>query len=180
MPPKKADIELHVPTASRGAQDKTTRRFNQSLAAVAREMVPPELIIEFHLAVLQNHNPRLVRDDRLKCGWRVTWDEKGELQPSLGEKTASMKSLKEFGYGLPAQSHYLEADIRASRGDVGVDSALLSGNPEIAFGLLQAVRSVLTRGDTAGSEQNAPDRILDASCEEVDSTSDLEEPSKES
>lgn len=133
-----------------GGTDGTTKRFNRNLAVLAREMVPPELLIEYHLAILQNHNPHIVRDNRTLSGWRVEWPERGELQPTLAEKTASITFLRQAGWGMPAQAHFVEAEIRTHSSNVGVDVAPLLGSPGKVYQMLQALRGALAANVDAG------------------------------
>lgn len=136
-----------------GGTDGTTKRFNRNLAVLAREMVPPELLIEYHLAILQNHNPHIVRDGRTLSGWRVEWPERGELQPTLAEKTASITFLRQAGWGMPAQAHFVEAEIRTHSADAGVDLTPLLGSPGKVYQMLQALRGALA------SQEEAPEAL---------------------
>jgi hypothetical protein len=145
-------------------QDGTTKRFNRNLAILAREMVPAELLIEFHLAILQNHDPHIIEDKRTSSGWRVTWNDKGEMRPTLLEKTASINFLRQAGWGMPAQAHYVEADIRSHSGESGLDPKDLRGDVGTTFGLVQALRLVLS-GATAVNKQ--VEEVIEATSEEV-------------
>lgn len=129
--------------AKRGpGTDGTTARFNRNLAILARELVPPELLIEFHLAILQGHDPHIVKDGRTSSGWNVTWKD-AEVKPTLQEKTASISFLRQAGWGMPAQAHYIEADVRARQGDAGVDLSGLARQPALAARLLEALKGVM-------------------------------------
>lgn len=155
---KITDGEIHLRT---GGADGTTKRFNRNLAILAREMVPAELLIEFHLAILQGHNPHFVKDARCSSGWRVTWPERGELVPTLAEKTASVTFLRQAGYGMPAQAHYVEADIRSHAADSGVDLTALQGDPGKVFALVQALRGALAAPQEASADEDAPEGSLE-------------------
>lgn len=155
---KITDGEIHLRT---GGADGTTKRFNRNLAILAREMVPAELLIEFHLAILQGHNPHFVKDARCSSGWRVTWPERGELVPTLGEKSASVTFLRQAGWGMPAQAHYVEADVRSRQGELDVDLTALQGDPGTVFALVQALRGALAAPREASPDSDASEGSLE-------------------
>lgn len=149
----------------------STRRFNRNLALLARQMVPPELLIEYHLAVLQDHNPFIVRDERYKDGWKVEWDDRKTRElPTLADKTASIKFLREAGWGMPAQAHYVDMDVRASGRDSGVDLAPIADDPMTLHRVAEAVRLALEAPGQASVLPASPgsaQRVLDAVSTEV-------------
>lgn len=160
------DDEIRLSTRPSGGTDGTTRRFNRNLAILAREMVPPELLIEYHLAVLQNQNPVLARDGRAAGGWLVRGDEKARELPTLADKAASIKFLREAGWGMPAQAHYVDMDVSRHAADSGVDLASISGDPQKLHQIAQALRLALA-GGAGGSQSAAPLPVLDALSSEV-------------
>ena len=169
--------ELRIPTLT--GNNLNHVRFNRNLAVIARELVPPELLIEFHMAVLQGHNPHIIRDARFTSGWHVTWEERGEMPPTLAEKTSSIKFLREAAYGMAAQSHYIEADVRSHASDSGVDTRMLANNPGMAYELVQALRTAMAAGQAGGTLQTLPEGSESESDEQaidVQSEDVLDEP----
>jgi hypothetical protein len=94
---------------------KTLMKTN--LAIAVRSQVPAEVLVEFHLAILQGQNPRLVKDGRYEHGWKLEDvcgpDGAGGQPPTLQDKKDAAKALMERGWGMPAQTIHLEQDVKA-------------------------------------------------------------------
>ena len=137
-----------------------TRRFNRNLAICAREMVPPELLVEFAYAILEGVNPVLVRT---KTSWKWKPSDHGGA-PSITDKQWAMTFLRQAGWGMPAQSLHLEADIRSQQLtlDASVDVRALAGlTHEARRGILDLIlqgqiadrpRPELTQGDSSPAQ----------------------------
>lgn len=159
------DVRRMSTTASRfdrmGRQTSgsDTRRFNRNLALLARELVPPELLIEFHLAILQGHNPIIKQDARAKGGWVVWWDEKTEQVPNLEQKVRSVDFLRQAGWGLPAQAHYVDLDVKTAQAAPAIDITAVANSPRALSAMVGALRAALD----AGKAQ----KVLDAESREA-------------
>lgn len=90
-----------------------------NLSMMVRQMVPPSVIVRYHLAVLQNHNPYITEGDLGE--WDVQWQEV-EIPPTLADKMKSLEFLALRGWGQPMQSIHVEADIRQAT--VGITTSL--------------------------------------------------------
>ncbi len=109
--------ETPRPKGKRGAPkghpfypSKRRKMNTKHLAQEVREQVDARIYVEFQLAILAGHDPRL-EDDEGEL--RVTWDERGGIAPTLEQKVASLKWLADRGYGQAPQMIQLEAELRA-------------------------------------------------------------------
>ena len=88
-----------------------------NLAIAVRQQVPAEVLVEFHLAILQGQNPRLVKDGRYEHGWKLEDicgpEGSGGQPPTLQDKKDAAKALMERGWGMPVQTTHLEQDVKA-------------------------------------------------------------------
>ncbi len=127
---------------------KDSQIFRRSLADVAQELCPPELFIQFHLAILEDRNPRLVRN-KVTNTYSFEDSPRGSPTPSLEAKQISLKFLKEAAHGLPAQSHYIDAEIRSqvALSGTAVGNAVAQIPYELLLALRDAVGSTNTRTD---------------------------------
>lgn len=86
-----------------------SRRFSRSITAAARAMVPPELLVEYCLAVWQGHGGAVIRqDERFACGWTVVWSEHGPTSTPEQIQWA-WTQLRQAGWGTAEQYHVVEA-----------------------------------------------------------------------
>lgn len=132
--------------SKRGGTDLTTRRFNSNLAIMVRERVPPELLLDFHLAILQGKNPHIMSDDRTTSGWKVTWSEREHDLPSLDQKVNSVNFIRQAGWGLPAQAHYVQQDVNSASSQVDVDFGALANQPIRLAQIARVLRQALEFG----------------------------------
>lgn len=113
MPKKKSDpIDFGVPRGSK----KEKRRLQTSRAVAVRQMVPPEAMVMFFLAVTSGFDPVLVPCALADSGWRVECKANGD-DPSIETKMAAMNKLAEWGFGLPGTAKDVDASIRAAAPD---------------------------------------------------------------
>jgi hypothetical protein len=99
---------------SRGPKS-LTQRFSRDLSLAARENgIPADVMVEWLIAILEGHGQATIkRDERTETGWRIDWPTDGELASTMEQKERAWDRLRLAGYGQPAQSIHLEADIRA-------------------------------------------------------------------
>lgn len=143
----------------RGGTDVATRRFNSNLAVMVRERVPPELLIDFHLAVLQGKNPHIMSDNRHESGWKVTWSDKEHELPTLDQKVNSVNFIRQAGWGLPAQAVHIQQDVNSAMSHVDVDFSALANHPIRLAQIAGALRQALAASQHA---------IIDVASEEVE------------
>lgn len=90
-----------------------TRKYNRMLDQAIRDRVDPELIVDFHLLVMQGHDAELVADSRTTSGLRAAYPSGGEVKPDLATRIKSATFLANHAWGMPVQNHAVEAKIRA-------------------------------------------------------------------
>ncbi len=155
---------------------KDSQIFRRSLALVAQELCPIELFIEFNMAILEDRNPRLVRN-KVTNTYSFEDAPKGSPGPSLEMKYQAMKFLKECGYGLPAQNHYIEAEIKSQVALSGssVGNAVAQIPYELLLALRDAVGSTSTRTDVDIKALPERDEPVDAEFTEAEYTMEDED-----
>jgi hypothetical protein len=102
--------ESHLP--KRGPKS-VTQRFSRDLSLAAREGIPADIMMDWIAAMMEDGPyPALKRDDRVEGGWVVVRPEHGMLT-TPEQRQWAWTQWRLAGYGQPAQSIHLEADIRA-------------------------------------------------------------------
>lgn len=93
------------------------RRFNRNLATLVRELVPPEMLIDYAVAIMEGDgNVKIKRGDPDlgEPAWVVARspEERGRLESTAEQKQWAWTQLRQAGWGMPVQAIALEADIR--------------------------------------------------------------------
>lgn len=122
-----------------------TRVYARSLTMAIREGVPVDLIVEFHLTILDGKTPVLKRDGRTSSGWKVE-PAPGGFTPSFADIRASLRFLAEYGWGQPVQSIQLDAEVRGQVAQLSASvdlTPLGSADPTAVLALRDAVQRAL-------------------------------------
>lgn len=134
--------EYHPPKSGKSAgASPAQRKAKRQMAEVAQDRAPAPHLVEFHILVAAGKCPRLqIDEERTVIG--VDIDEQG-YEPSLEQKLRSVDWLANRGYGLPAQKHTIDAELRA----IGV-SAELTVDGQLAPAAIRMMRRLI-RGELA-------------------------------
>ncbi len=130
-----------------------TRRFNRGAAQAVRDEVPIEVFVEHLLCILMGHaDATWTRDARTTSGWRMTWPDNGRAS-TPEEKFAAARELRHMGWGLPAQSHIIQAEVTQHDGR-NLASAIPAGviSPQLIYNvrrMLEADREARRLDTTA-------------------------------
>lgn len=128
------------------------RQYSYSLMERIRERINPDLLIDFHMMVLEGKTPVFTRIGADE--WEVTPDPNPLAQtPTLADRDRSAKWLSERGHGLPVQSIQVDAEYRHKLELLGsgVPTEVLSGlNPQVLAHLQQAMQ--LVSGNTSNED----------------------------
>lgn len=97
-----------------GKPNSDTRRITRALAAAVRDRVPADVVIEYWLAVAAGHGQASIvyEEDGESCEPYVTWPAEGELSATPERKDWAITQLRQAGWGMPAQHHVIEGEIR--------------------------------------------------------------------
>ncbi len=125
-------FRIHAKTAIRGLT-KRKSKYIRELSAAIQEDIPPDALIEFHMAIVSGHNPTWVVNSKTK-DIAVTWnDSLGDL-PNLKDKRDSVAWLTDRGYGKAVESIHLKASITDTRNNFEVERlGMLSPDQVEAF-----------------------------------------------
>lgn len=108
--------------------NKKRRQYSYGLMERIRERIDPDVLIDFHVAILEGKNPVL---ESYGETWRVIPDPNPmSPAPTLEQKSQSAKWLTDRGHGLPVQSTQVDVEIRARIDQMGsgVSSQQLQGS----------------------------------------------------
>lgn len=145
---------------------RENKRAATSLAILIRELCPAELMIEYHMQILAGFDP-MMRLDADTGEWFVWVDPKDAKLSSPERRDASMKVLREYAHGLPAQKHQIDVDVqRASAGGQVVDPALIGGLNVLALMNLERLLADPT-SDPLGLSPATRAAAVDANATEV-------------
>lgn len=142
------------------------KRAATSMAIMIRERCPAELMVEYHMQILAGFDPFMRVD--LETGEWFVWVDPEDMKLSSPERRdASMKVLREYAHGLPAQKHQIDVDVqRASAGGQVVDPALIGGLNVLALMNLERLLADPT-SDPLGLSPATRAAAVDASATEV-------------
>ena len=120
-------------------------KMRRNLASSIRDGISADTLRDFHLAIASGHDARLVPDERTHDGWRVTWPEKGEVEPDLKTRVASVQVLIQYGQGMPVRTIELDGELRTLSLQVGagVDGEVIKG---LSAGTKARILAELTSG----------------------------------
>lgn len=89
-----------------------SRKWNSSLTIAAREAVPPAVMVDWLLAIMEGYGTAVLqRDARVEGGWKVIRPENG-AESTDQQKQWAWLQWRLAGYGQPVQSIALDADLR--------------------------------------------------------------------
>lgn len=97
--------------ATPGVYSREQRRAARTLSGAIRAEIPPELYIEYDLALLEGKKPIVRRDGNGEL--YVAVEDRGAVLPTLEQSIQARVRLETRAYGQAPQSIQLEADIRA-------------------------------------------------------------------
>ncbi len=127
------------------------RKAMRNLALVVREGVPSEIMRDFHLMIAMGQSPLVVRASNGDLEVRA---EEGGMAPTLDQRVAAMKFLTERGYGLPAQTINLEAELRAQIASTSESLPVGQLSPAAMRAIREAIRRPIL--DAASVERATP------------------------
>jgi len=81
---------------------KMTTRFSTSLAIASQQGMPTEVLVAFFQAIMMGCSPIIAQDDS-ELAWHIEEAPDGAELPTLAERAAAAKLLKEWGHGLTPQ-----------------------------------------------------------------------------
>lgn len=125
-------------------------KYQQVVTMAVRDEVDASILVKYHLALAKGHrNVRVVEDENEELA--IAWDEPapGGNNVSQDEITKSINWLADRGWGLPAQSIQVDANIRQHQTSV---LAHVSGN----VGELSAAKVAALRALLAGEPKALP------------------------
>lgn len=114
------------------------RKAMRNLALVVREGVPSEIMRDFHLMIAMGQSPLVVRASN---GDLKVQAEEGGMAPTLDQRVSAMKFLTERGYGLPAQTINLEAELRAQIASTSESLPVGQLSPAAMRAIREAIRA---------------------------------------
>lgn len=94
-----------------GTRNREQAQAARNLSIAVRIRIPPEIFIEYNIALAMGKSPVLIEDDDGKL--HVRCETKGAILPTLEQRIQAMNRLELRGHGQPVQSIQLEADLRA-------------------------------------------------------------------
>jgi len=129
--------ESHLP--KRGPKS-VTQRYSRDLSLAAREGIPADVMMDWIAALMEEGPyPALKRDARVEGGWTVVRPESG-LMTTPEQRQWAWQQWRLAGYGQPAQSIHLEADLRARVASAHVAAPIGALTPA----QMHAMRALLT------------------------------------
>jgi hypothetical protein len=94
-----------------GILNKKRRQYQYSLMERVRELIDPDLLIEYNTMILEGKTPIWERVG--DGGWKVVPDPSPlSPTPTLADRNAAIKWLTERGHGLAVQSITVDAEYR--------------------------------------------------------------------
>src|ERR1043165_7837854 len=89
------------------------KRARSNLAYRIREQLDPQIIFDYYMMILYGKNPKIVPDARCteSAGLKVIADEEDCRVPSPERRDAALQRLLDRGWGMPAQSIHIEAEL---------------------------------------------------------------------
>lgn len=98
---KKQDLTEGLRGLTRPSRKMTTR-FSTSLAIASQQGMPTEVLVAFFQAIMMGCSPIIAQDDS-ELAWHIEEAPDGAELPTLAERAAAAKLLKEWGHGLTPQ-----------------------------------------------------------------------------
>lgn len=90
---------------------KDQSRAIRNYSITGRQMIDVETMIAWDMAIMAGHNPKLETDD--EGNHSITWEERGELAPTLDQKMKAKQNLEQRLWGAYAQQIHIDGEIRA-------------------------------------------------------------------
>lgn len=133
-----------VPDDSKPTQGRhgITKKWNSSLTIAAREAVPPAVMVDWLLAIMEGYGTAVLkRDERVSGGWTVVRPDNGP-ESTDSQKQWAWLQWRLAGYGQPVQQVALDADLRQNMSlDVSVDPRRVQG--ELSYVVRQKLLEIL-------------------------------------
>lgn len=160
-------MELKPPrgkSASGSNRKALSQRITSSIAAAARSGASADLIVEYWLTIAQGHGEARLSEDKktITCTCAALGGKEGRgHRDSTPEQIAwAFTQLRQAGYGMPVQTHILEAEMR-SQGALDASSPAVSN---LSLATVIGIRRLLEKqaeDRAALASASAPAQVTD-------------------